>query len=849
MPHLQHPPAKILLFLLLLTLFESCNLVKRVPEGEHLLKENIIEVNGEEVRDNVLASIPYLQKNNNIQLAIYNIPRPNLDSILQARLIENESARKFWTAVLSRKQLDAYINFKLATNRAIRNTGEAPTLITAPGVRGSAARFEEYYHSNGWFNAKADFDITRDSLQKTGKVTYAIKTGEGYLVDSLKTFIDAPAADSIYKKNRSRSLIRVGEQYHLLDINAETTRLTELFRNNGLFHFDRENISFIGDTVQTGHKVNLELYVGNRKLKNTDSIYDEPWQVHHISKVNVYTDYNYNLRNNNINERDSINGYQILAYDEINYKPKYLTDAIFIKPTDLYSDRARNESLIRLSQLGIFRYPDLRYTEDPDSPDGTDLIANLYLTPLPKFKLSANFDVITSDIRRIGIGGGGGLIIRNVFGGLETLRISGRGSIGASYSENKNSLFDITELGADLSLNIPRIVFPLTTKSFIAPEMGPFTNVTFGVGSQRNIGLDKQNVTGGVNYQWKPSRNLDFRYDLFDVQYIRNLNVRNYFNVYQNSYQDLNAIALENLSPENPFFETDANGNPQLSIPDGARGFISDVRNGTTTVTQDERDEINSIAERRQRLTEDNLILASAFTYVKNTRSGLFDEEFTNFRVKLELAGNLLDLVSSAANLERNANGNSKVFGVTFSQYVRPEVDFIKHWDFGNDNILAFRAFGGIAIPYGNSNSIPFIRSYFAGGPNDNRAWQAYRLGPGSTDSPDDFNEANFKLAFNIEQRFRVFADLKGAIFIDAGNIWNALDNIDDPRARFQGLTDLQELAVGSGFGLRYDFGFFVLRGDVGFKTYNPANEIGEKWFNGYKVSKAVLNVGINYPF
>src|SRR5690606_2277881 len=139
-------------------------------------------------------------------------------------------------------------------------------------------------------------------------------------------------------------------------------------------------------------------------------------------------------------------------------------------------------------------------------------------------------------------------------------------------------------------------------------------------------------------------------------------------------------------------------------------------------------------------------------------------------------------------------------------QYIKTEFDYIKHWDLGKKNVLAFRSFFGIAIPYGNSNSIPFSKSFFAGGTNDNRAWTAYRLGPGSSDSNNEFNEANLKLAFNIEHRFNIFEDIYGALFIDAGNIWNALDNIEDEKATFTSLNDLKDIAIGSGFGLRYDF-------------------------------------------
>ncbi len=162
---------------------------------------------------------------------------------------------------------------------------------------------------------------------------------------------------------------------------------------------------------------------------------------------------------------------------------------------------------------------------------------------------------------------------------------------------------------------------------------------------------------------------------------------------------------------------------------------------------------------------------------------------------------------------------------------------------------MATKVFAGIAIPYGNSNSIPFSRSYFAGGTNDNRAWQSYSLGPGSSGSVLDFNEANMKLLFSTELRFNIFKKLNGAVFTDVGNIWNVLDNTTNEPSIFSGLKSLGNIAVGSGFGFRYDFSFFIIRLDLGFKTYNPSIDLQEKWFKEMRFDKSVINIGINYPF
>ena len=223
------------------------------------------------------------------------------------------------------------------------------------------------------------------------------------------------------------------------------------------------------------------------------------------------------------------------------------------------------------------------------------------------------------------------------------------------------------------------------------------------------------------------------------------------------------------------------------------------------------------------------------------------DNDFHLFRTKIESAGNLLSLVAGASN-KRNDAGKKTILDVAFSQYIKTEFEFIKHWEIGRQKIIALRGFAGIAIPYGNSESIPFSRSYFAGGSNDNRAWKSYGLGPGSVASINDFNEANFKLAFNAEYRFNLVGGFNAALFVDAGNIWNALDNVTDERAKFDSFKSLADIAVGSGFGVRYDFSFFVVRLDLGFKTYNPA-ELEKKWFRDYNFGNSVLNIGINYPF
>jgi len=337
-----------------------------------------------------------------------------------------------------------------------------------------------------------------------------------------------------------------------------------------------------------------------------------------------------------------------------------------------------------------------------------------------------------------------------------------------------------------------------------------------------------------------------------NVEFVRNVNPDNFYNEYRNTFNNLDIIANDfDTDPEYAsFFEDSGDPNdPRLSIPDGANGFVQAVLNNEIPVSQDNFSEVNSIEERRQRLTENNLIFASNYTFTKNSRTDINDNDFYQLRVKLESAGNLLSALEDVVPYNKNDDGQLLVFGVPFSQYFKTEFDYIRHWELSDTDVLAFRSFLGLAVPYGNSESVPFVRSYFAGGSNDNRAWNPYELGPGSTDNINDFNEANLKIAMNLEYRFPIAGDVKGALFADVGNIWNVFDNEDNPDAVFTDFKSLADIALGTGLGLRYDFTYFVFRLDVGFKTYNPAMEWSKRWFRGYNLGDAVFNIGINYPF
>jgi outer membrane protein assembly factor BamA len=854
---LKHLRAKISLILLTALFLSSCNAVKRVEDDQRLLKENTIYVDGEEISQRNIYNQLYQEPNKTflglpLQLYLYNLANPNPDTTYLNWLQKKPKRAESLADILSEKQVVRLGNIYVNINEWIKETGEPPAIVSEEKSERSAERLKAWYWNNGWFNAETDYEII-PTRKKRAKVNYYVTPKQPYFIDSVTTKIASVVADSIYEAHKRNSLIVPGLQYKTQDYGAERERLTQLYRNNGLYHFEQEYISFEADTINTEHKVSTTLIIQNREA-TVDGVETRiPYKVHKISDVNIFPDYRYENRTEPITDTASNEGYKIYSFDKLQYKPGALTNAIFISPGSIYSDADRTLTYNRLNQLRIFKYPNIQYMQDPTDTTGTALIANVFLTPRQKYSLGFEFDLSQSNIQKFGIGFGGSLLIRNVFRGAEILEISGRGSIGSSKDAANDSdrFFDITEIGMDVDLTLPRILFPVSTEKFIPKYMYPFTTLGAGASTQTNIGLDKQSFTAVMNYRWLPNDKLTHLLDLVNIQYVRNLNVDNYFNVYRNSYLEINEIATsENVSAAEEFFTTNEQGERFLQIPEGADGFLRASRRGQVEgLTGSQSEILNDLRERKNRLTEDNLIYATNFSYILNKKENIYDEDFSRLRVKLEAAGNFLSAVSKLTGIKKDDSDRYSIFGVNFSQYAKTEIDYIKHWDLGRDNVIAIRTFGGIAIPYGNSNSIPFIRSFFAGGPNDNRAWQPYSLGPGSSGGRNEFNEANMKLALSAEYRFNLFGDLNAAVFADAGNIWNVFDVVEEEASTFTGFSDLQELALGTGVGFRYDFDFFVLRFDIGFKTYNPALEPEDRWFSGYKLSQAVYNVGINYPF
>ncbi len=848
--------------LLLVIAMTSCNALRRVGDNELLLTKNTVYADSAKVNNEDVHSLIYQKPNSTLlgyplRLNLYNLAKKDPDSSFNAWLHKKEKREERLIKFLSKKQVERLGESFLVKGASIwlKNIGEAPVVIDTFRTRRSLQRLSAYYKSKGYFNNNTTFIVDSSNRKQRAAIQYHIDLGTPYKIDSLLRRISSPQLDSIHQLYVADSYLKSGSQINLQDLNMERERLTELYRNTGVYNFQESAISFdlIGDTTKVGsnQKLDIQLNIEDLKRRTDNAITTEEYKVHSFDKINIYTDFTFNGEQDSLQSVEYKN-FTIYYKDRLRYKPKALTDAVFLKKDSIYKEIDRIRTHRQITNLNNFKYPNIEFVADTTE---AKLTANIYLSPRPKYSLGTDFDITHSNIQFLGLGFSPSLQARNLFKGAENLSISGRINMGASKDPSivDNRFFNILEFGGDINLNLPRIWMPFfSTSKIISNYMLPQTKISMGTSFQQNIGLDKETFNAILGYNWSPT---DFKrntVELLNVQFVRNVNPSRFFKVYQNTYNKLDRIADD--YQDNPaltdYFETPEDGTePRLIIPTGTTGFTNAILNREVTSSSLDFNEVSSIEERRKRLSENNLIFTSNYTYTRNNKIGITDNDFHQFRFKVESAGNLLSVISNIIPFNTSETDKKLVFGVPYSQYIKTEFDYIQHWSFPRNTVLAFRSFFGIAIPYGNSDNIPFARSYFAGGSNDNRAWLPYSLGPGSTQGLNDFNEANLKLALNVEYRFPIVGNIKGALFADAGNIWNVLDNVKDDAATFENLESLADIALGTGLGIRYDFSYFVFRLDMGFKTYNPAEESGKKWFRDYNLANGVFNIGINYPF
>ena len=420
-------------------------------------------------------------------------------------------------------------------------------------------------------------------------------------------------------------------------------------------------------------------------------------------------------------------------------------------------------------------------------PKDSALHATLNLVPLPKRSVSANLEGLGNS-GSLGVGGSFNWDNRNLFKGGETLRLS----LGGALTEQRNStntswLIDARELNAGVALQIPKLLLPQSLTPGQAKFWQPKTQLGAQVAYQyRAQEFNRFNFSTNLEYSWTKA------------------GAKHVFNPAQLSFVSIN-------------FANDTALVPFLFV-----GF-------------------------------QNIIFATtSYQYQKTWKNDQW-RYFLNASVK---TGGHLTRISGL----NEWNGNP------IAQFAKTSLDFRGYRSLVRKRQLASRTFLGVAQSWNSpSGFVPFEQSFFMGGANDMRGWTAYHFGPGATSedllqSSGFFAAAPIKLVQSLEYRFTIQRAMKGAVFLDLGNMWlydktyagtfTSEQEASIEAGKFGWNSFYKQLGVNTGYGLRYDLEFFIIRADVGLKLHHPGAVDRSNWvITAPQLRDFNLALGIGYPF
>ncbi|MFV8327342.1 BamA/TamA family outer membrane protein [Flavobacterium sp. ZS1P14] len=515
-----------------------------------------------------------------------------------------------------------------------------------------------------------------------------------------------------------------------------------------------------------------------------------------INKIIVYP--NYSIGSDSVKTNYSsikkYNDFTIIDPENL-FKPRIFDRALYFKKEDLYNRTNHNLSLNRLVNLGTFKFVKNQFK--PSDTIGNYLDAYYYLTPLPKKSLRLEVKAKTNSANYTGTELNLNWSNRNAFRGAELLTISAFGGLEVQVSGQNNG-FNVYRVGTEANLVWPRFVSPFKLRS--SSGFVPKTKATIGYEFQNRTKLySLQTFKGSFGYLWKASEKKEHLLNVTEITY---------------------------ASPQNvtPLYQEQIAANPSLG-----------------------------------KVIEKQLIFGPTYSYTYTNTLQKRKKNTYYYKGSIDLAGNIAGL-ATGANVRKG--DTIKLFDVPFSQFIKIEHDFRHYLKLGADSQLASRIIVGAGFAYGNSNELPFIKQFFIGGTNSLRAFRARSIGPGTYDGSATASSfladqsGDLKLEFNTEYRAKIYGLVKGALFLDAGNIWLLKDNPEKPGAQFS-KKFINELAVGSGAGLRFDFSFLILRTDFAFPIRKPYLPDGQRWVldqinfgnRTWRKENLVFNLAIGYPF
>lgn len=479
-------------------------------------------------------------------------------------------------------------------------------------------------------------------------------------------------------------------------------------------------------------------------------------------------------------------------------KNKLLRRSISGQPGELYNSQQQLGNINYLQNLEVYKLINLRYKQRTVD-DQLYLDRYFYLMPAQVRDLRFDFEANTRSGSYFGISTAINYSNKNWLGGAERLDLSF--SVGGETQVGNSSKFINTlVVSAAASVSLPNLLVPFKIKRLYRGAV-PRTRFTLSDAYQvRNGFFTTNGLTGEAIYDWRSSK----------------------------QWQHL-------FSP--------------VSI------------NQTTTfnITEDFQQELD--ADRRLRESFGNILIpGGSYQFNHSTQELNKIQPYHYWSGSIEYAGNIPYLLSKAV---KPSQSTYTLFGTPFAQFIRLYSDF-RYYQQRRSHTWAFRASGGLIAAYGNTTVAPYSRQFFIGGSNSLRAFRLRELGPGSYINPvaNDKNyfdqTGDIKIEFNAEYRFDIASYLKGAAFVDAGNIWLLNDTIGaQAEGKFNGSTFYKEIAVGTGIGLRIDFEYFVIRLDGAFPIRKPVSEQGFQWTfkdlkflnAGWRSENVVFHLAIGYPF
>lgn len=698
-------------------------------------------------------------------------------------------------------------NFK---NWMRRSFGEPPVFYDPQIVDNTKHQIEIYLKNSGYFNSK----VWAESKFQKRKFNqyYHLEVGEPYKIRNFGYRISDSIMLNRVKEIANENLIHPGDIYNEFEMDDERDRVTEHLKNNGYFNFSKEYIYFEVDSTLNNKQLDINLVI--KKIEKNDitssKIIEEDHKQYNINRVFVHPDFDIlnpipekldtllvNVHRDTSQRDDQT--YYFLHKDEPRIKPKAITQAILIRPDEKFSLENVKTTYRRLADLKNFKYTNISFQDVSDSTSKSE--EGLLDCRINLSRAKTHFYSIEAEGTNSGgnLGIGANLIYgnKNIFKGAEILEVRLSTSMeaqqlnsGTETAGNQFLFFNTIEAGIDVSIKFPRFLIPIKAETF-PQNFKPHTNLNLGFNFQQRPNYRRYITNISFGYEWS-----------------QNKKTKHIFN----------PIELSTVK----VYPTDS--------------FQATLDKETN--------------ERIKNQYTDHLIAGLKYSFIFNSQDVNKLKDFVYIRANLESSGFLLKGIQTLIKA-KETDGYNTLFKIRYAQYVRADVDFRFYKILNTDTRLVFRNMLGIGFPYGNSQDLPFEKGFFAGGANGMRGWNIRSLGPGSSVTDDIIIDriGDLKLEFNLEYRFPIYRFFKGALFVDAGNVWR-INNDVIQGGEFKFNRFLKEIAMDAGFGLRFDFRFFVFRIDGAFRLRDPARAEADRWvINSLKLNKIVWNFGIGYPF